>query len=218
MDYYYSLCLVEDNQTLWSLIHQWLMEEGFECTWYTSAEDVKDIEKYDCFLLDVMLPWQDWYSLWAHIRKQSNAGIIFLTAKWQLQDKSQWFEAWGDDYLVKPFAMQELTMRIDALLERIPNQSVYIAEDIVINFDKRTVSKKNNVIHLTPIERKVLETLHNNVWIPCSRVVLVEAWRGHEDLFSMSRSLDVTIANLRSKLGKTCIITISKIGYQLNDS
>jgi DNA-binding response OmpR family regulator len=216
MSHRHSLCLIEDHKTLWKLTQQELQNAWYTCDRYKNWDEAIKIEQYDCFVLDVMLPWIDGFEIWKKIRERSEIWIIYLTAKIQLEDKIVWFEVWADDYLTKPFAMKELTLRIDALLQRIPTHSILLNSWIRIDSSKRAVTNTDgSTIHCTPIERHVLTELTKNHWQPCSRVDLVEAWWWEDSLFSMSRSLDVTIANLRSKLWKETIITIPKVGYQI---
>jgi DNA-binding response OmpR family regulator len=210
-----KICLIEDHEILWALTQQELTEAWYSCDRYTSREDDIKIHQYDCFILDVMLPGYDGFQIWSIIRKQSEVGVIYLTAKLEFTDKKIWFDIWADDYLTKPFVMNELILRISAIIKRTPNRIIQLSTWITIDLAKRMISKDSTDIHCTPIERHVLQELIENIWRPCSRVMLVEAWRGEDSLFSMSRSLDVTIANLRSKLWKESIITIPKVWYQI---
>lgn len=211
----YSICFIEDHEVLWSITQQELQVAWYHCDRFTSRTDAIDILLYDCFILDVMLPGYDGFTIWSMIRKKSDAWIIYLTAKVQFTDKETWFWVWADDYLTKPFKVEELLLRIKALITRLPEKVLTLENWTTIDTESREVTYKWKVIHLTPIERRVLWTLVENIWIPCSRVVLIESWWWDDMLFSMSRSLDVTIANLRSKLWKSSITTISKVWYQL---
>lgn len=216
MSFTTKLCLIEDHNTLWWLTQQELMSSWYQCDRFCSWNDAIIIDQYDCFILDVMLPWINGFQIWKTIREQSQAWIIYLTAKIQLEDKIVWFETWADDYLTKPFVMKELLIRIEALLQRVPRHAILLNSQIAINTSQRTVTDTTgNLIHCTPIEWRVLYELTKNYWQPCSRVDLVEAWWWEDSLFSMSRSLDVTIANLRVKLWKSSIITIPKFWYQI---
>lgn len=211
-----KVCLIEDHEILWALTQQELVEAWYNCDRHTSRDDSIKIHQYDCFILDVMLPGYDGFQIWTIIREQSDVGIIYLTAKLKFTDKKKWFNIWADDYLTKPFVMNELILRIGAIIKRTPDRIIQLSTWIIIDLEKRIINKNNINIHCTPIEWHVLQELMANIWRPCSRVALVEAWRGEDSLFSMSRSLDVTIANLRSKLWKESITTVSKVWYQIN--
>lgn len=211
----YHICLIEDHETLWKLTQQELQSSWYACERYTSWNSDINIEQFDCFVLDVMLPWIDGFTIWKNIRAVSDVWIIYLTAKIQLEDKIRWFKTWADDYLTKPFLMKELTLRIAALLQRVPKSTILLSTWVTIDITKRIITNQTQTIHCTPIERHVLTELVQNHWKPCSRVSLIEAGWWEDSLFSMSRSLDVTIANLRSKLWKSVISTIPKIWYQL---
>jgi len=214
-----SLCLIEDNKKLWNLLQQALLEEWYACDWYTSAEKVSfnNITKYHIFIIDVMLPGEDGYSFAKRLREAVPVGIIFLTARWSLQDKQQWFEAGADDYIVKPFVTDELVMRIDSLSTRIKDIHYFVFNDISIDWKGREIKKGDAYMHLTPIEWEVLWYLLRNVWLVCNRTDIIEYVRGTDDLFSMSRSLDVTIANIRKKLDKKMIETITNVWYKIKN-
>lgn len=209
------ICLIEDHEILWALTQQELIEAWYSCDRHTSWQEEIQFDNYDCFILDVMLPGYNGFEIWWLIREQSDVWIIYLTAKSEFTDKKIGFNLWADDYLTKPFIMDELILRIKALIRRTPERIAQLTTWISVDVTKRIILKETQEIHCTPIERHVLQELIENIWRPCSRIALVEAWWWEDSLFSMSRSLDVTIANLRSKLWKECIITVPKVWYQI---
>ncbi len=212
-----SLCLIEDNQKLGSMISEVLIDEWYHCDRYESVESfpIQHSLRYHIFLLDINLPWEDGLSFATKLREWWTVGIIFLTAKWTLDDKMKWFDAWADDYLVKPFETKELIARIDSLTTRLSEQYYYVFDDIYIDQKNREVKKWESHIHLTPIEREVLWFLLRSTGFVCSRWDIIDHVRWHDALFSMSRSLDVTIAHLRSKLQKEMIETVSGVWYKI---
>ncbi len=212
-----SLCLVEDNMKLWKLLHASLCDAWYVCDWYTAAEDFSFdmLDTYHIFLIDVMLPGEDGFSFAEKLRERARVGIIFLTAKWSLQDKKEWFGVWADDYIVKPFVTQELILRIESLAMRISDTHYYTYEDIIIDREAREAKKSGEVVHLTPIEWEVVWYLLRNIWLACNRTDIIEYVWSTDDIFSMSRSLDVAIATIRKKLDKRMIETITNVWYKI---
>ncbi len=212
-----SLCLIEDNQKLWSMLQESLIDEWYSCDRYQSVESfpIKHSSRYHIFLLDVNLPWSDGISLAKTLRELWTVGIIFLTANWTIGDKTKWFNAWADDYIVKPFTTAEVILRIESLSTRLSDKHYFVYNDIYIDWKHREAKKWETQIHLTPIEREVLWYLLKNAWYQCNRSDIIDHVRWHDAMFSMSRSLDVAIAHLRSKLHKELIETISGVWYKL---
>jgi DNA-binding response OmpR family regulator len=213
-----SLCLIEDNQKLWSMLQESLLEEWYSCDRYTSIESFPNehIARYHIFLLDINLPWMDGVTFAESLREKWTVGIIFLTANGTLDDKMKWFDAGADDYIVKPFATAELVVRIDSLSTRLSDKHYFIYKDIYIDWKHREAKKWETHVHLTPIEREVLWCLLRDAWYQCNRSDIIDHVWWHDALFSMSRSLDVAIAHLRKKLDKEMIETISGVWYKLN--
>ena len=213
-----SLCLIEDNQKLWTLITEILRDKWFSCDRFLSWEAFFEsaiIEHYHMFLIDVMLPGCDWFSCAKQIRSRSDAGIIFLTAKNTLHDKTDGFGSWADDYLVKPFAITELLLRIEALSTRIPTFHYFLHGTVMIDQQRQKVQVWSVHISLTPTERAVLNCLIQHKGMTCPRSTLLEdVWWG-DALFSMSRALDVVISQLRKKLGASLIETVSGVWYKI---
>jgi len=167
-------------------------------------------------LLDINLPGANGISLAETLRSSGSVGIIFLTANGTIDDKLNGFDAGADDYIVKPFATEELIARIDSLSTRLSDKHYFIYKDLYIDRKHHEAKKLETHIHLTPTEWEVLWYLLRNVWYQCNRSDIIEHVRGHDAMFSMSRSLDVAIAHLRSKLEKDMIETISGVWYKLN--
>ncbi len=211
------ICLVEDNEELGDLVQQALVDAWYICDWYQSVEQItaSKAERYHIFLLDVMLPWKTWFDYAEQLRVDSHAGIIFLSAKSSLDDKKQWFTVWADDYVTKPFSMEELILRITALAERLEPTHYFKLREVVIDWKWRLAKKEWKHVHLTPIEREVVWCLLRNRWTICRRADLIEYVWGTDAMFGMNRSLDVAITNIRKKLWKEFIETLPGIWYQL---
>lgn len=209
--------MIEDNKKLWAMLQESLIEEWYICDRYQSVENFpsKHSSRYHIFLLDVNLPGMNGIEYGAQLREKWPVGIIFLTANGTLDDKMKWFDAGADDYIVKPFATQELILRIESLSTRLTDQHYFVCDDIYIDWKHREAKKWDQHVHLTPIEREVLWYMIPNVWFVCSRADIIDHVWWYDALFSMSRSLDVTIAHLRKKLGKKLIETISGVWYKV---
>jgi len=211
------LCLVEDNEKLWDLLQQELVEAWYICDWYTNVEkiDKKKSARYHIFVLDIMLPWEDGITFAKRIREESMAWIIFVSAKGWYDSKEEWFLAWADDYITKPFKISELLLRIRALSERLEPTHYFKLRDVMIDWKWRLAKKSWENIHLTPIEREVVWCLLRNRGTVCRRADLIEYVWGTDQMFGMNRSLDVAVTNIRKKLWKEFIETLPGIGYQL---
>ena len=199
------------------MVYEWLLEAWYDCDRYMSVEETSetDISDYHLFVLDVMLPGVDGFSFGKEIRKHSEAGIIFLTAKSWLDDKIEWFDLGGDDYLTKPFKMKELIARIDALSTRLEPTHYITIWDVSLDRKARSIRKHNELVHLTPTEWELVWFLLKNRWSVCRRADIIEyIWWG-DQVYEMSRSLDVAVANIRKKLGKEFITTLPWVWYQL---
>ena len=177
---------------------------------------MRNVDKYHIFILDVMLPGMDWFEFAKLIREKTFAGIIFLTAKSTLQDKASWFEAGADDYMTKPFETKELLFRINALSKRLEDIQFVQYDNIFIDVKSYLARKSGELVHLTPNEWWVLTCLIQARGMVVQRTdILEDVWWG-EAIFSMSRSLDVTITYLRKKLSPQLIETVVWIWYKMN--
>lgn len=215
------LLLVEDNQHIWSNIKQFLELEG--CTVDRVSDGREGLEQalkttYDCVILDVMLPELDGISLLNELRTQKKTPVIMTTAKGQLDDKFQSYEAWADDYLVKPFALEELRMRIQAIVKRGQPQDIFRRRDIEVHLDSNLVMKWWEEVQLPLKEFQILSCLIDQDEKVISRTNLVEQIRWGDSLFENDNKLDVYISNLRKKLDKELIVTVKGFGYKLGQA
>lgn len=221
-----KIILAEDELALAQIIKESLETRSFQVTHCkdgeeTSVEFLKN--KPDILVLDVMMPKKDGFTLAKEIRKiDKTIPIIFLTAKSQTQDVVDGFNFGGNDYLKKPFSMEELIVRIHALLGRISNDSK--EENLSIgsytfNLTKQILSHSQTVISLTHREASLLHLLiENRNEILDRSIVLKKIW-GDDDFFN-GRSMDVFITKLRKKLSldpNIQIINIRNQGYKLID-
>ncbi len=214
-----NILLVEDNKTIAENIKKYLELEKYSVfiveNWLYAQQVIKH-QKFDLILLDIMLPWLDWISLCKQIRKlENNIPIIMTTAKWQIEDKLDWFDCGADDYLVKPFDLQELSARIKAIIKRSPDKDFIQYKDIRLDKDQKKVFKKNKEIKFTIKEFMILELFLDNIWRSISRTNIIEEIRWNEHIFEEDSKLDVYISNIRKKLWKNLIETIKWYGYQI---
>jgi DNA-binding response OmpR family regulator len=218
------ILLVEDYLPLQKSLAKGLRETGFavdvtgdgeEGLWYAKSNE------YDAIILDIMLPGLDGLSILKQLRNIGNkTHILILTAKDTLEDKVQGLDFGADDYLVKPFAFEELLARLRALIRRNYQQkhACITVEDIKIDLNKQQVYKNNRPVFLTPREYALLEYL-----AVCAGQIVTrtDIWEHVYDFNSSATSnvVDVYIGYLRKKLekqGKPALIhTIRGRGYML---
>jgi len=222
-----KILLVEDDTSLGFIISDQLREDGYAVTLCTDgAEGFKRFneDQFHMCIFDVMMPKKDGFTLARDVRKlNSDIPILFLTAKSMTEDKIEGFKAGGDDYLTKPFSVEELQVRIIALLKRV-NIQVEEAEEVVLQlgayqFDQENYTLKHPAFEkvLTKKEAQILKMLcklRNQV---VSREVILTAVWGQDDYF-VGRSLDVFITKLRKYLKedeRISIANIHGIGFKL---
>ncbi len=211
------ILLVEDHSDIAHNIKKFLELENYQVDIAKDgAQWLQRFKKtfYDVILLDIMLPKIDGITLCKKIRETREVAIIMLTAKGQLEDKVIGFDCGADDYLVKPFDLTELSIRIKAIMKRFEEPDTFKYKDIEIFFDSKKAHKNWKEVKLTTKEFLLLEYLIQNLNIAVSRADILEyIW--WEDLFENDDKLDVYISNLRRKLDKTLIQTIKWFGYKI---
>lgn len=224
MDNKISILLAEDESTLGMIIKESLETRDFYVTHCLDGQQAYNHyinKKPDAIVLDVMMPKKDGFSLASEIRKtDKHTPIIFLTAKSQVQDVLNGFQCGGNDYLKKPFSMEELIVRIHALLNRIPqktDESKFSIGIYCFNYTKQTLQCNDLIFNLTYREAEVLKLLleHKNEIVDKS-YTLLQIW-GKDDFFN-GRSLDVFISRIRKKLSydpSIQIINVRGRGYRL---
>ena len=222
------LLLVEDDPNLGSLLAQYLTAKGYAVEHRTDGQQGWEAYrkgKFDLLVLDVMMPVKDGFTLAREIRqKDDEVPIIFLTAKSMKQDTIAGFQSGGDDYLTKPFSMEELLLRIAAVLRRTrgPEQSEeQIKEQVLGEF--RFDPRKQLLVH--PAEERKLTTKESELLrLLCANrngllqrsAALKEIWG--EDNYFNGRSMDVYIAKLRKYLKDDPAVEIINIhgkGFRL---
>lgn len=216
--------LAEDEETLAQIIKESLETRNFKVFHCNNGQEAIDAFyelKPDVLILDVMMPIKDGFSVAAEIRKtDKHIPIIFLTAKSQTQDVIDGFKSGGNDYLKKPFSMEELIIRIQALLHR----NELLSDDTIFKIGKYTFSRvkqelviQNTLQKLTHRESELLYCLYQNKNRIIERSIILNLLWGNEDFFT-TRSMDVFITKLRKKLDQDDsveIINVRNQGYKL---
>ena len=221
----HKILLVEDDVNLAFVVKDTLVNKDYDvCHIHDGNEVLKALHtnKYDLLLLDVMLPGLDGFSISKQIRQQRNqTPILFLTARGLPEDRIQGFEAGGDDYLTKPFSIEELSLRIKAILKRTAKQEEAPVTFTIGNyfFDNNTfaLQHKNKTTVVTKREADLITYLHLNRNKTVTREdILVQLW-GENDYFK-GRSMDVFIARLRKYFNLDAsvnIVNIHGVGFRL---
>ncbi|MBQ2827572.1 MAG: response regulator transcription factor, partial [Clostridia bacterium] len=187
---------------------------------YDGAEaelSLKSDHNYDLALLDVMVPGKDGFELLESL-KPYGIPVIFLTAKDDVSSKVRGLTEGAEDYMVKPFEVLELLVRIDKVLARTEKAaSIITVKDIEINLSEHTVRKNGSEVILKNLEFELLSILAKNKNIAISRNDLLGLVWGSNYL-GETRTVDVHIGQIRKKLDlHDCIKTIPKLGYRLED-
>ena len=215
------ILVVEDDEAISKVIQKNLIAAGYGVTAeYDGLEAAKRLaadKDFDLALLDIMLPGIDGFELLGHM-KRCRIPVIFLTAKSDLDSKIQGLRDGGEDYMVKPFEIYELLVRIEKVLERTGKmKQVLQAGGLEINLLERTVRKNGEEIIIKPMEFELLVMLAKNKNIALSRERLLHGVWG-VDYVGETRTVDVHIGQLRKKLDMAeHIKTVSKMGYRLED-
>jgi two-component system, OmpR family, alkaline phosphatase synthesis response regulator PhoP len=210
--------IAEDDIAINDLIRMNLNDAGFTCTCThdgMAAADLLEQDRFDLVLLDIMLPHVDGYELLEYIRP-FNVPVIIITARSSVPDRVKGLHLGADDYIVKPFAITELTARIEAVLRRYnKDQKILIVEDLEVNTESRVVTKHGDAVELTLKEYELLVMLVRNKNIALFRETLFERIWG-SSFMGNTRTLDLHIQRLRKKLNwEDKVKTVYKIGYRL---
>jgi DNA-binding response OmpR family regulator len=220
--------LCEDDPNLGTLLKEYLIAKGFETDLATDGvEGLKAFRRstYDFLILDVMMPLKDGFTVAREIREDDkHTPILFLTAKSMKEDTLEGFKSGGDDYLTKPFSMEELMARMNAILRRtsaLPDTSEEAVRFNVGKYDfdynKQKLSLGDQEIKLTTKENELLCLLCKNKNGIMERSYALKAIWGDDNYFN-GRSMDVYIAKLRKHLKEDSAVEIINIhgrGFKL---
>lgn len=226
MTYKANILLVEDDPAVLSSLKRRLDFEGYSVDLAETGTEA--IERFsakqpDLILLDLMLPEIDGFQIIEEVRSSSNVPILIITAKSGVGDLVSGFERGADDYLVKPFVIEELLARIRALIRRASQKDAaetLIFGDLTLNLLTRKVTRGGSQITLTPREFSILEYFLNHQGQVLSREQIFEAVWG-TDHMGDSNIIDVNIRSIREKTedggAQRLIQTVRGIGYTLRE-
>ena len=222
-----KILLAEDDENLGMLLNEYLKAKDYDTNLFADGDKayrslVK--EHYDLCILDVMMPVKDGFTLAKEIRQMNtDIPIIFLTAKSLKEDVIEGFKIGGDDYITKPFSMEELLFRIEAILRRSgagsnrSNVEVFKIGEYTFDTKKQTLQFKDDISRLTTKEGELLKLLcHNQNKILDRNFALKTIWL--DDNYFNARSMDVYITKLRKYLKKDASIEIINVhgkGFKL---
>ncbi len=220
------ILLAEDDDNLGTLLKEYLDAKGFKTDLYDNGESALKAFKnrsYDLCIFDVMMPQMDGFSLAKEIRIiNEKIPIIFLTAKTLKSDVVEGFKSGADDYITKPFSMEELIFRVEAILRRtkgnlIQEKTVYQIGNYVFNSETQELNINNKTIKLTTKESELLLLLCQNMNNVLDRnFALKKIWL--DESYYNARSMDVYITRLRKHLSEDPRIEIMNVhskGFKL---
>ena len=214
-----KILLVEDDTALRGALEELLGREGYEVIKASNVRTAQDAmnSDIDLAMLDVGLPDGDGVSLCRQWRSVGvETPILFLTAKDEELDVVRGLDAGGNDYVTKPFRMQELLSRIRALLRRSQKETTFNRSGITLDIAKLQASKDGEVLQLTVTEYKILAKLISERSI-ITRAALLDALWDVDSRFVDDNTLSVHVSRLREKVGSSHIKTIRGVGYQWVD-
>lgn len=225
-----NILIIEDEKDLVELLVFNLEKEGFKMQWsYDGLEGLEMARRDvpDLVVLDLMLPAMMGTDVCKELRKDSRTSqipVLMLTAKGEEIDRVVGFEVGADDYLVKPFSMRELLLRIRAILRRCDSQSASAAEGVIsiggisIETERHRVLSAGNEVELTSTEYKLLLYLAERPGRVLSRELLLQNVWSYNNVGD-TRTVDTHITRLRGKLGKPgdLIKTVRSFGYKIEE-
>ena len=213
--------VVEDEASIREMVALNLKMAGWEVVEAPSAERALELmhsgEHCDAALLDIMLPGKDGFELLG-VMKEHGILVIYITAKADVNSKIKGLRSGAEDYIVKPFEVLELLVRVEKVLERTGKQKEIIqVKDLEIHLSEHKVTRNGQTVSLKPMEYDLLVLLAKNKNVAFTREqMLNEVWGSN--YLGETRTIDVHIGQLRRKLDLSDVIkTIPKIGYRLEE-
>jgi two-component system response regulator QseB len=215
------LLLVEDDSMVGESLRQGLRQDGFAVDWVRDGEDAELAlagESYGLLLLDLGLPGRSGLDLLAALRRRgSDLPVVIITARDALPDRIAGLDTGADDYLVKPFDLEELEARIRAVLRRQTGRAQPLLRhgDLTLNPATHEVLKGDAFIRLSAREFRLLQALLERPGVVLSRAQLEERLYGWQEEVD-SNAVEVHIHHLRKKLGAGVILNVRGVGYTLS--
>lgn len=218
-----KILVVDDEELMREMIKKYAKYEGhevYEAVNGFEAVDMVETQDFDIVIMDVMMPELDGFSAVRKIREDKNIPVIMVSARGEEYDRIHGFEVGADDYVVKPFSVKELMMRIQAVLNRGRESKatgdIVTFDGLEINYTARIVKIDGERIEMSPKEYELLFYLTKNKDIALTRErLLTEVW-GY-DYWGDDRTLDTHIKLLRKSLGPVYsryIVTVRRVGYR----
>jgi two-component system copper resistance phosphate regulon response regulator CusR len=220
------ILVVEDDRKVANFVQSGLEQEGHAVDVLNdgaaAGEQARTVD-YDAVVLDLMLPGRSGFQVLRDLRaRKPTLPVLILTARDSVEDRIAGLDSGADDYMVKPFAMAELSARLRALLRRgAPRENVLRLSDLELDSITRVVRRGGRRIDLKPKEYSLLEYLMRNSGRPITKSLIIEhVWDIHFD--SVSNVVEVHINSLRNKVDKgfpaPLIHTVRGVGYMLADT
>ena len=217
--------IVEDDRKVAAFIQSGLEQEGWAVDVLHDGRDAGpqvQVVEYDAIVLDLMLPGRSGFQVLRDIKsRRAQVPVLILTARDSVEERVTGLDSGADDYMVKPFALAELSARLRALLRRgAPRENVLRVGGLEVDTVRRTVRRDGHAIELKPKEYALLEFLMRHSGRPLTRSMIVEhVWDIHFD--SVSNVVEVHINSLRNKIDRgfstPLIQTVRGVGYMLHD-
>ena len=223
-----NVLLAEDDKNLGSVLTSYLNAKGFPTTLCINGQEAFDKfnkDKFDFCIVDVMMPVKDGFTLAKEIRQiDQKIPILFLTAKSMQEDKLKGFELGADDYMTKPFSMEELLMRMQAIVRRTTesktmetSRTFYEIGIFTFDYNRQILKTPGNDQKLTSKESELLKMLCDNINGVLDRsIALKKIW--HDDSYFNARSMDVYVTKLRKYLKADPnieLINVHGVGFKL---
>jgi len=222
------LLLAEDDRNLGNLLKNYLDAKGYQTTLCNNGQEAIEAfskQQIDFCILDIMMPVKDGFTVAKEIRtRDKKTPILFLTAKSMQEDKLKGFEIGGDDYLTKPFSMEELLLRMQAILRRLEDNPRTLPEEAVYSIGAYTFDIHRQTLTIGKIEQKLTSKETGLLRLLCTHVndvltrseALTEIW--NNDSYFNARSMDVYIVKLRKYLKQdptVGLINVHGVGFKL---
>jgi len=213
------ILIVEDNALVGTGLQSALRTSGFDVAWVKDGESALASlarETYMAMVLDLGLPGISGMEVLQQVRAGgSKIPVLILTARDSTQDKVNGFNSGADDFLNKTTDIEELVARLRALIRRSGQDGIYTVGDLTLNLDARSVSQKNEVLHLSKREFDILSALVTHAGQIVTRRQLEQSVYGMDSHLE-SNSIEVHIHNLRAKITGLTLKTIRGVGYSLS--
>jgi len=216
--------VVDDEPKIVALLRAYLVRAGYDVATASDGQQALDAirkRRPQLVVLDLMLPEVDGLEVARRVRVESQVPILMLTARGSVAQRVEGLRLGADDYLVKPFAPDELVARVQAILRRAgPDADQLRHRDLVVDVQRHEVTRSGERIDLTALEFKLLAAIVGAAGRVLTRDQLIDAVAGQESVGVLERTLDVYVARLRGKLGDDAarpryIRTERGVGYRL---